>query len=587
MAIKYYGSCTGTSSGKYDLWMTVAQNSQNISSNTSNLTVKVFLKRNDGYPSSAYNLTESENNIKISVGGVSKVNKNITVDTRNNVTVTLAQWKGDVTHNADGSLSVAINAVFTMGNTTLSGGSVKGSFKCTTIPRASSMSFSSTSVNPGSDVDVSISSASKSFTHRIIWGIGNKNSSAELAASVTSYVLSVPVSWASQLTDASKGVLNVSLKTYNNGVLIGTVKYSIGFVIPKTDDYLPDFDIAFERIDNNVPVDWGEYLKGISQLGVIVSNGSYKYGATFDSVAITVCGVTKRAFPAVFDLTASGDITVSVTVRDSRGLSRKKSRIINVCDYSPPSVNMKSITRCDADGSVNPRGTYLCMNYDVSYSDVNSKNTYNLVLKYRNTKAQYYSDDTCVVGSPFVFGDGNIGEGSSYIVSVGISDEVLKSGEILCSVPVADIPFNIRKGGKGAAFGKFAENDNELSVAWDLYVQGNLTVDGTLNYVNLNFQETEYSENAACEIRYYPTLREVLLRIRFKVLTDIPKGDVYTVIKIPDKPPAIFTPLQSVVGHFTDCSSSVGVFNTGDVAIRTETDIAAGTYVYISGSYIV
>ncbi len=587
MAIKYYGSCTGTSSGKYDLWMSVTQNSQNISSNTSNLTVKVFLKRNDGYSASAYNHIQSDNSIKISVGGTNKVNKNITVDTRNNVTVTLGEWTGNVTHNADGSLSVAVGAVFTMGNTTLSGGTIKGTFKCTTIPRASSMSFSASSVNPGSTVEVNISSASKIFTHRVIWGVGSKKSSVDLAANVTSYSLDIPVQWASQLTDATKGALDVALKTYNKGVLIGTVNYNISFVIPQTDDYKPDFNISIERLDNNAPSSWEEYVKGVSQLKVDISDAIYKYDAKFSAVSVTVGSITKRAVPCVFDLTVSGEVAVSVTVRDTRGLSRKKTTKISVCDYSPPYVNIKSITRCNEDGTNNPRGTYLSMDYDVGYSDVNSKNSCKVVLKYRKTKTQYYGDSLDVSGTPFVFGDGNISESSSYVVSVTVSDDVLNYNEVLCSVTVADIPFNIRKGGKGAAFGKFAENDNELSVAWDLNISGNLTVSGELNYEEVVCEATELSQNIIQNTRYYPALQLVWLGIRLDASKALSANATHTVARVSVGAPSFFTPLQSVVHFSSGVKSEGGILNTGEIVFRSDEAIEAGTQIYISGAYII
>ena len=38
----------------YDYWLSWTENSQNIDSNVTNLTVKLYLKRNDGYANSSY-----------------------------------------------------------------------------------------------------------------------------------------------------------------------------------------------------------------------------------------------------------------------------------------------------------------------------------------------------------------------------------------------------------------------------------------------------------------------------------------------------------------------------------------------------
>ena len=39
MAINIYGSCSGSSGSKYDIWLNVKQNSQSIEDNKSNVTV--------------------------------------------------------------------------------------------------------------------------------------------------------------------------------------------------------------------------------------------------------------------------------------------------------------------------------------------------------------------------------------------------------------------------------------------------------------------------------------------------------------------------------------------------------------------
>ena len=172
MAVNFYGSCAGSSAQKYDIWLNVKQNSQSIENNKTNVTVKLLLKRNDGYAASAYNLNADSNTVTLKVGGTTRVNEGIAIDTRNGVTVTLAQWKGDVEHNTDGTLSLAISGSFTMNGTSVTGGSASGSFECTTIPRASALKFSVTSVNPQGTIGAEITSASGSFTHKIKWAFG-------------------------------------------------------------------------------------------------------------------------------------------------------------------------------------------------------------------------------------------------------------------------------------------------------------------------------------------------------------------------------------------------------------------------------
>ncbi len=588
MGINYYGKCTGVSGGKYDLWLNVSQNSQNVSSNTSNVTVKLLLKRNDGYSASAYNLTESANSVKLTVGGSVKVSKNISIDTRNNVTVTLAQWTGNVSHNADGSLNLDMVGEFSMSSTNLTGGEVTCSFKCTTIPRASSFSLSSVSVNPDSSVKATITYASGSFTHRLIWSVGNESASADIGAGVKEYTMSIPLDWASQVATASKGTLKITLKTYSKGVLIGSVNKNIPFVIPATAVYKPDFNISLQRINNSIPEDFDEYVKGISQLKVDLTDVTYKYGATLQSLTLTVGDVSKRNAPAVFDLTKSGTVKITVSLRDSRGFITQKTQNITVCDYKSPYVTIRSIERCDEDGTLNSQGKYLFIDYALSYSQVNNKNTCEAVLKFKNAKSSAYGDELSLTNSPFIFGDGNIEEGSSYMVSVGVKDRVCqKYIEFLRSVSVAAIPFNIRRGGKGAAFGKFSEKENELEVAWDLKVDGNLSVSGELNYENISYISHENAQNLTCNIRYYPALRMVSVAIRTEVSKDLGANTTHTLATVSTPKPLFFTPLGCVVHFSSGVQSLGGIQGTGEIIIRPSEAISKGTQIFISGNYII
>ena len=97
----------------YTFWIDWVRNSQNVAANTSNITVTLKAKRNDGYPSyGAYNLN-ANNTIQLAVGGSVKVNNTAAkIDLRTSTGTTLATWTGDVGHNADGTLNLALEGYF-------------------------------------------------------------------------------------------------------------------------------------------------------------------------------------------------------------------------------------------------------------------------------------------------------------------------------------------------------------------------------------------------------------------------------------------------------------------------------------------
>lgn len=192
MATKIFGLCSGTSGGKYNIWFEINENSHSITNNTSNLTVKIKLKRNDGYSESAYNLNENENFVKFTINGEQKSSRYLAVDTRNSTEVLLLSWQGNVTHNNDGTLKIRLGTVFTMKGTSLAGGEVSGDFVCVSIPRISDFSLSATSVNPEKEVKVTvIPSASETFSHKLKYQLGSFAKTINLSVGVSEATFSI------------------------------------------------------------------------------------------------------------------------------------------------------------------------------------------------------------------------------------------------------------------------------------------------------------------------------------------------------------------------------------------------------------
>ncbi len=581
MAVNFYGSCSGSSGNKYDLWLYVKQNSQSIENNTSNVTVKLYLKRNDGYSSSAYNLTESSNTAKLIVGGSTKVNKNLSIDTRNSAKVTLATWTGDVSHKDDGSLSVSVSGSFTMGGTSLSGGSVTGSFVCTDIPRASTLTLSKTSVNPEGTVGATVKTSSSSFSHKIKWSLGGTAVTHSLSAGVTADAFTVPLSWVNEITKAKSGTISVVLATYKGTKKIGTKSYSLKLVIPSESKFLPEFSLVTDRISGSVPEDFGEYVKGKSRIRLNIENLNLKYGATVSSYTAKVDSYSKTSLPATFDLVKAGEITVSVTVKDSRGFSVKKTATVSVCDYSEPSIIINSLSRCDENGKKTTSGTKILVDFNSVFSSVNGKNVPKIIYKYKKTDSDTFSGEIEITQSPCILSDGEFLNNSSYTLAFKITDSITTENEFFeRSVSSSAIPFNIRKGGKGASFGCFAEKDNELTIAWDLNMKGHLL------YEDVDVAVSPFISEYYSKIRYYAPFDMVVLRMRLTASETLAANTDHIVAVIQNRPTALFTPLNIRINYEKGRLATGGVrFSNGEIIVRSTEDILPGDYIYISGMY--
>jgi len=580
VAINIYGTCSGSSGSKYDIWLNVKQNSQSIEDNKSNVTVKLLLKRNDGYSASAYNLNEGSNSVVLKVGGKDRVNKNLTVDTRNNVTVTLATWTGDVAHTDDGSLSLAVSGSFSMGGTSLSGGSVSGSFNCTDIPRASALTLSKSSLNPLDSVGATLSVASDSFSHKIKWSLGDSSVTHSLSAGVTKDAFTVPLSWSEEITNAKSETISVTLATYKGTKKIGSKAYSLKLIIPATEEFLPDFNLITERIDNAVPLEIGEYVKGKSQIRLNIENLNLKHGAKASGYIAKVGSSSKTTLPAAFDLTKSGEISVSVTVKDSRGFSVTKTETINVLNYSAPTVSVNSLYRCDENGNKTTSGTNLLCALKINCSSLNDKNIPIITYKYKKAEDGIYSGEIPINESVSVLGNGEFLNNSSYILAFKITDSVTTDTDFIeVLVPSADIPFNIRKGGKGASFGCYSEKENELTVAWDLNVKGDLV------YENVGIETSLLVTDKRGIVRYLPCLELVVVRLRFTANQSVSAGSSHIIATF-EKTPTLFTPVTVSINTGSEKIGQGGIKSeTGQLVINSDKTIEAGDYIYVSGVY--
>ncbi len=582
-----FGSCTGSLGSKYDLWITVIQNSQNFSQNKSNITANFFLRRNDGVSESAYNLIEGQNSVVLKIGGATKVSQNLVIDTRNNVYCRLASWTGDVAHNSDGTLTLSVSGQFTIGNDNLTGGAVNGTFKCTPLGKASTLTFADTTVNPGGTVRATINAPSSTFTHKIKWSLGTKSQVVSIGAGVSVADFTVPIAWTSEIQKSLNGTLSVIIDTYNGSEKAGSSSYSIKIVIPATDNFKPSFELLITRNNNGVPSGWNEYVKGVSTLTVEPANITYKYGADYYTATITVGNVTKRELPSTFELTQSGQVKITVTVKDNRGLSTVKTATINVRDYSPPSIKVDAFNRCDLIGAADSMGTYALFRYTTDVSSVNGKNTYSATIKYKASQSESWSTPVAMPKINVPFG-GAFDVTKSYVVCITIKDGINTSGiETVLYLPGGDIPFNIRKGGKGAAFGKFSEKDNLLDVNWDMKVNGNIELSGMLNYEKIGCECTEKAKDLLADLRYYPALDIVFVRMRLSANTGLAANDTHYVAKVSDRYPGLFMPMNCMVGFESGGQSTAGVlYGSGYIVVRSDVPIMPDTQIYISGFYV-
>ena len=582
MASKYYGSRSGSGGSKYDLWLEVTENSHSIENNTSNLSVNLFLRRNDGYSSSAYNLNENENFAKITINGETKASRNLKIDTRNNVTVTLVTWSGNVSHNADGSLTINVGGSFTMSGTSLSGGSVTGSFKCVTIPRTSSFTLNKSNVVPNESIAVNISSASGSFSHHIVYEMSGYSNTLVLSAGVVNTSFSIPSSWANAIPRAQQGTVSVTVRTYNNSNLIGSTSRYFTLTIPATDEFIPNFTPSLTFSNSSIPSNWNVVLQNISTVNIKINSATGKYGAGIESTTIICGNFRKSGTEASLNFQNTGSVTVVTRVTDTRGFTREKYNTFEVTTYSQPTIVFNNIYRCDSLGNPSATGSYAKIEYTPKFSSVNNLNAPMVRIKYKKSAENQYSDYITLSSSPEII-NGNFSVVSSFDFILEITDSITKIPfKVERTLPSGNIPFNIKSGGKGAAFGCYSEKDNELTVGYDLNVIGNIKSNNLNNSVIIDSRFTI----TYLEIKDYSCLGLTSIKTAFFVNVEIPTNTWVKIFEIKSVVPPVAVALKILTGDYAiDKSIRAFIDKSGEVLLCCESPLRMGYGVYISGIY--
>ena len=370
-----------------------------------------------------------------------------------------AQWLGSasktVSHNADGSRSVSASAWFATG-VSIGTLTTSTSKTLTTIPRATTPTLSPNPVVAGNAVTIGTPRASSSFTHTLSYSIGA--ASGTIATGVgTSYAWTVPIDLISQITNSTSGGCTITCKTYNGSSLIGTKTATLNIEVPTS--IVPSINqISIAEAVATVTSAFGSrYVQSLSQLNVSIdAAGAYEstvkaYSATLDGVNYIAQAFTSNL------INASGNITLSVKVTDSRGRVAGTSRIIKIVPYTQPVITKMTYYQCNADGTQNSSGTCTKIIIAGKVSSVEEQNSKSLKLKYKAMSAETYTERTVTV-SQWVFDTfviiSNTDPTVTYEYIATLIDKIGSTpSKIVTGVPV----ISRLAGGKGVTLFKEAE----------------------------------------------------------------------------------------------------------------------------------
>lgn len=478
MAIATYTSGNFNTTNQYIKFNVVVDLvSQDIANNSSVVNVRVNIWRtNSGYT------TYGSGTLYTNIDGVQR---NVSITPSHKITnsaITLFNQNISVGHNSDGSKTLVLGLSISHNQFNSSPTNVE--FRCNlkTIPRASSFTLSSSSVNAGTSITGTISRANGSFKHDVYLGFGTKTWT--LATNVdTSFSATIPMDTLKEIPNAIQGQGNIRVVTKNGNSEVG--QQATTFYISAPSNIVPSFSsLAIERVDNGVPSAWGVYVKGKSKAKLTINGASGIHGSTINKYEISGGGysTTGSSFTTGV-LNTAGTITFTGVITDSRGRTATKTVNCSVVDYFSPSVREFVIGRCNSSGTLTDEGTYVKVKAVLNYASVSSKNTISARVEYKTKSATTWTSAGAIAsGKEVIIGGGKIDANTSYDIRLIVQD-AFETVTVPMTIPTASTTIDFRNGGKGIAIGKVAEKDG-FEVNWDSNFLTTLKVKGNDVYHN-------------------------------------------------------------------------------------------------------
>lgn len=368
--------------------------------------------------------------------------------------------KKEIAHNADGTKNVTLGFSMSNSETGVAARSftvpkTTATVTLTPIPRVSTISkVSGTTL--GGQMTVTIAKPVSTFTHQLWYKVGNSAWVDLGEFSETTKTFSLAANLAEYFPNSPTGILQLCLRTFNGNIVVDADYYQDVTVNPPA--YAPSITaIDFEAV---YPLNNTYLVQGKSRLSVDVKAQS-SYGATIKKITAKIDGKIYEDFGFISDiLTTPGVHKIEVTATDTRDKSATGySREFTVYEYKAPTITELTFER-QADG------TTVVATVKGSISPINNANantaTFSLPGSAEGTisAASGYSINKSVTFT---------GVPTDYAVTGAATIQDSYTGATTSRVlRTVEVTMDFHSSGKGVAFGKVAELENTLDVAWKI-----------------------------------------------------------------------------------------------------------------------
>ena len=467
------GSFSGSGKAGQKPYIFWEQTSCSVADNTSTIKVTFKVKR----VGTDYSTNKSKAPWTISIGSNSSSGtKDYKISSVGSGSyVTIGTYTKTVSHNANGTLSIALKATLNLSGTTAGTGTVSGSITLPTIARTSSASPSASSVTTGSSVQINISRKGSSFTHNVSYKLEGLSTTYTTGLSASSGIATActftpPHSLFKSLTTKTSVKATVTVTTMNGSTAVGSVNFSLTINLHESAKPVISAVTLTRVAGASTTASFGIYIQSLDCVNVVTAaamNPSYDSGGTV-TVTVTVEGKTYTGTNITSSvLNVAGAIAITVTAKDSRGRSVSLPKEISVAAYAAPRITKFLAFRAASATAVteDAKGTYARMTGAWEYAALNGKNGITATYSIQQKGGTVVPVTSGAAINTYYTASG-VSISSTWTITLKLQDTVgnAVTDEMVLLSGAKSMSF--KNDGTGIAIGKYAEQAG-LEVDWN------------------------------------------------------------------------------------------------------------------------
>lgn len=255
--------------------------------------------------------------------------------------------------------------------------------------------------------------------------LGSYSNTTSSSASSISYA--IPVSWCNAVTDDIIGAASITGQVLFGGKVYK--KFTANLTVSVPDTVIPSISsVTFSDVDDSaVPSSWGIYVQGQSGLKLKSISCTGAYGSEIKKVKMTADSRIRTTdypeLPEMDHISQSGEVSVMVTVTDSRNRTVNKSAVVSVVSYASPKLSSVKSERCNASGETDNDGTYFLSTTSAVFPSCLGKNALTLTVKYKRTDLKNYGNEVQINPGSNVCANNDLDPEYSCDVLYTLSDE--------------------------------------------------------------------------------------------------------------------------------------------------------------------